>query len=561
MLSRCANLVYILDARLRDAGRETWDLSRVPKSRVPCQKIMKFNFVEQLLVEMRAYLDFDTGCNAFSRKVKEYRYEVCASLFFGLLAYGYYFTNMVYNHDSMNKIVLNGNHYYRLGRWGIDALLYLLPHPTMPWFDGFVSLFFYTFGICLVSSVFKLRNKYTRVLLAAVIISFPSFMDDYFYMYQAIYYALAFALAAAGVFLWANARNTWWLAGAVFCLLMLLGLYQGLLSVASSLMVVYLVRELVCNPNSAREAFRKGLVAIGVLVASVLLYALVTKLVFVIKGSGFSDYANNAMGDKSFSVRRLLLPYSHMVAELLFLRHNGSVVMTKFASRVHLAALLCCGFVVLRKMKGRTATDKAMLSLLLFIYPLSVNFMYLATDPGAVHTLVHVGFLSIYVLMAVVLEQAERHVMLSNVAKVSLCFIIIVNVRISNEAAMQTSMLVHHATSVHTSIVTQIKLSGMLDGKSKLAILGKTDQFLHDLTKDYPHWRPHVGLGVNNYSRQNFMRYFLGFDIPAASVGEMKKIVATDEFKDMPIYPYEGSIRKFGDVIVVKFSEEVEDIH
>ena len=43
-----------MDARLRDAGRESFDgfrnLSRVPKSRVSCQKNMKSNF-EQLLMK------------------------------------------------------------------------------------------------------------------------------------------------------------------------------------------------------------------------------------------------------------------------------------------------------------------------------------------------------------------------------------------------------------------------------------------------------------------------------------------------------------------------------
>ena len=503
-------------------------------------------------------MDIDIVFDALWRKVKEYRYEIYSSLFFGLLAYGYYFTNMLYNHDSMNEIVLSYNCYYTSGRWGIDLLAYVFPHPTMPWYDGLVSLFLYTLGICMVSNLFQLRNKYTRILLAAVVISFPSISVEYLFIYQAIYYSLAFILAILSVYLWANAKSLWWYAMAVLSIVMSLGLYQGLLAIASSLMVVYLVREVFLESESIDRIVKKGLVGLVVLGAGVVFYFMVTQFVFLVTDSGFNDYAKAAMENDSPLYARLLKPYTRMFEDLLFLnRWRPYVVVSRVSSCFHVLALLCCGYMLFREMRGRTLSEKALLIALLVLFPLSINFMWAVSNlERATKPLVQVGFLSWFVLLAVVLENASKRKLATDMMKLSLCFIIFANVRFANVTAMRTKILFDHSFSFYTTLVTQIKSSGLLDDQSKLAICGKTDQFLYDMKRKYPDWMYYPGEGVNNYSRQNFIRFLLGFDIPSVLQAEKQEIVSTKEFQAMPIYPYEGSIRKFGDVIVVKFSDE-----
>lgn len=507
---------------------------------------------------MKKNFDFDVACSSLWRKVKEFRYEICSSLFFGLLAYGFYFTNMVYNHDSMNKIVLPYDWYYTLGRWVIDLLAYVFPHPTMPWYDGLVSLCLYTAGICMISSLFQFKNKYTRILLAAVIISFPSFCVEYLYVYQAIYYSLAFVLAVSSVLLWIHAKNVWWHVGAAICVVLCLGLYQGLLTVVSSLMVVFLVKQLLQGDIPPRKVLGEVLTGIAVLVAGVAVYFMLTEAVFLIRGNGFNGYAREAMEGTLPLYKRVLMPFLQMYLDIIT---SHEIVVTRFSTCAHLLSIICCAYAIIRWMRDRAFGEQSLLLLLLVLFPVSVYFMWFALSSHVGSILVYVGFISIYVLMAVVTENVKVRKWMPNVVKIALCCIIFANVRFANVTAMRTKLLYDHTFSFYTTLVTQIKSSGLLDGQSKLAICGRTDQFLCDIKKKYPYRTWYTGEGVNNYSKQNFVRFLLGFDIPAASAGEKGKIVASDGFKEMPIYPDEGSIRKFGNVIVVKFSHEVKDKH
>ena len=57
---------------------------------------------------------------------------------------------------------------------------------------------------------------------------------------------------------------------------------------------------------------------------------------------------------------------------------------------------------------------------------------------------------------------------------------------------------------------------------------------------------------VNVYSRENFFRYYLSFDIPFAGGDELERLSADERVRDMSEYPYYGSVRKIDDYIVVK---------
>ena len=57
---------------------------------------------------------------------------------------------------------------------------------------------------------------------------------------------------------------------------------------------------------------------------------------------------------------------------------------------------------------------------------------------------------------------------------------------------------------------------------------------------------------INIYSRENFLRRYLGSDIPLASEAEAEKLAATEEFAEMAEYPYYGSVKMIDGFVVVK---------
>ena len=57
---------------------------------------------------------------------------------------------------------------------------------------------------------------------------------------------------------------------------------------------------------------------------------------------------------------------------------------------------------------------------------------------------------------------------------------------------------------------------------------------------------------VNVYSRADFIKYYTGFDMPEFDWALWDASGAGDCVDDMPIYPYDGSVKKVDNFIIVK---------
>ena len=91
---------------------------------------------------------------------------------------------------------------------------------------------------------------------------------------------------------------------------------------------------------------------------------------------------------------------------------------------------------------------------------------------------------------------------------------------------------------------------------SKLAVIGffSAPEYyetrltpLHDIVGTY-------GIVPSDYSKEQFLRDYLNFQVPCVSDEEAAAIAQTPEFQEMPLYPYNGSMKWFGDTLVVKIA-------
>ena len=61
----------------------------------------------------------------------------------------------------------------------------------------------------------------------------------------------------------------------------------------------------------------------------------------------------------------------------------------------------------------------------------------------------------------------------------------------------------------------------------------------------------------NSQGNYRFFDKYLGVKIKICSKDEYDSIVKSDEFKNMPIYPNNGSIKIINNIIVIKISDKV----
>ena len=113
---------------------------------------------------------------------RENRAPFLAALLTGLAAHGYAFTNKLLNHDEIESLFGKGAT-VTSGRWGLELVKVLFPDWSMPWIYGLVSLLLIAVSTCLMLKILDIRAPLTRLLLPALIVSFPSLTGNFCFMF------------------------------------------------------------------------------------------------------------------------------------------------------------------------------------------------------------------------------------------------------------------------------------------------------------------------------------------------------------------------------------------
>lgn len=490
-----------------------------------------------------------------------YRTAFLSSLFFGFLAYGFVFTNKLINHDEAHSLFIKGATVVS-GRWGLGALDTVFPNYSMPWIYGLITVFLVAVGICILVSMFEIRNRVLQGILAGCVMVFPSLIGLFGYMFTSCSFALSFLLSILSAAALQTEKKRY-IPIAAGCLVLSLSIYQSYISVAAGLLVLVLMRRLLTG-RKVSDVLKQGIFYVLFLVVCLVAYYLCTQVVFRITGTGMGDYAS---GNFTFTPGGILsggvLAYKTFFR--FFTEGASGLIPTAFSRTLHGIALVITLFLAAGLCKTGKLTDGAvaLLAALTAVLPLAINCMYMITAEDSIHTLVLYGFVNLYIWMLMLaqltLEAAEKCTpsgLLLNAQTCLLALVIAGNIYIANEASLHLYLRYENAYAFYTSLAADIKLQPEFTEETALAVIGNyqqpayyTEQFehIHAITGVY-------GFVPDNYSNQRFLEYYLGFSIPFATQEEIAAIQASPEFEAMPVYPYYGSLGNFGNIMVVKLS-------
>ena len=130
----------------------------------------------------------------------------------------------------------------------------------------------------------------------------------------------------------------------------------------------------------------------------------------------------------------------------------------------------------------------------------------------------------------------------------------------ANESYLKFRLSQENTQSFYTSLVTRIENIQGFDENTKVALIGNyKGEMLNDNSKYFEELDDFTGIFsntelINAYSKENFIKYYIGVDLNYATEEEIEKISSLEEFINMDIYPYDNSIKKIDNIIVVKFS-------
>ncbi len=500
-------------------------------------------------------------CNTY-RKIQV---PFLSSLIFGFLAYTFAFTNKLLNHDEAGQLFDKGEG-LTSGRWGLSILERILPNYSMPWLYGVMTVVLITLAICILVRMFAIRSRLIQVLLSGSILVFPSVIGLFGYMFTSSSYAVAILMTIGAV--WCiRQKHILFIIPALGMMIFSLGIYQSYISIAASLLLVCLVQDLL-QDTAAKTVLHRGIFYVLFLLLSLVGYYLALQCLLWLMHAQLNTYATNATTFDLDAIIQGLLTAYHTFFQYFTIR-TRALVPTSLSGIAHLTLGVTCSMLLLINLRSqkRNFGQLLLFVLIIVLLPLAINCMFLISPADSVHTLVLYSFVSLYVLAAVILDHTLCYVEAGklaescrriglNLALTSLAVILGVNIYISNVCYLNLHLRYENSYAFYTALLAQIQQMPEFQAGTQLAVVGDYDH-PDFYAEKFPFQGELTGIKgflPDSYSYGSFLRYYIGLSIPIAPDETIAHIQQTEQFQDMPVYPYYGSTAVFGDTIVIKLS-------
>lgn len=513
----------------------------------------------------------DACFQSLYRRVPGYiRLTFASGVVLGLAVHLYMFANKLTNHDDTCHLLL-ADYGTASGRWLLTDVMRLDGPFSVPWLIGLLSVLCLAGTACFTVSLLRIRRPLGCIVTAAVLVSFPTVMATFTYMFSADAYFLSLLLAAFSA--WSAARLGWWgSALGVVALTLSMGIYQSYFPVAAALMVGALLFETLDGERSFRELILKGIRLATVLAAAMVIYMIIVR--FTSRDMELVDYMGiSSMGKLSLRDLPQLILKSYGKYVTFYLYNDTQCHFGFLPIAFTLTALVTIALEVLVLLRRRLGPARTVLAVLLVvIYPLAGNLIYIMVPGGGIHALMIYGMALLLPAPVALAEYAEPvlredgaavfHGLASWIILLSISLTAFSYAVMDNTAYLQIDLSMRQCTAYSNRLLERVEAcEGYVPGMP-VVLVGST---IPDASLEpTPEFNAIQLTGVfdqkafrTSYSYDRFLRYFLGFSGPVylGTSQEALNFGATDQVQAMPLYPQTGSVQLIDGCVVVKLNE------
>ncbi|MEI3434742.1 MAG: hypothetical protein BHW09_05840 [Clostridium sp. CAG:245_30_32] len=456
----------------------------------------------------------------------------------------------------------------QLGRFGIKYINLLRFGLVNKFLIILISLAFLALAVVFITRTFEIKNKIVIVIVSIIVAIAPQFTETYFFIYCADAYCFAFLTASLTIFFLKKAeKKKWNYIIAIICTILTCSMYQAYLGVILGLTVIYAIDQLLKNRDIKQVILNalKNTVVIG---AGVILYYVILKIILAVLETSLASYKGaNGLGLNTIKK----LPESIFNAYKDFYRFffTNKIINNTYYNRIKINLVIFVisfiGLIInLAKMdKDKKLLKIALIGIAIICFPIAVNIMNLVAPETKINLVTGPGIITSIVFLAVIYNKLED-TLVSNIVKYMYIILILI---LANTYVIEntfTYMCRQETYRNYYTIASDIYSKATeLDEysadkkwlfsnviKFKARDLERTNGFI---SSDNETWNNYNGLAQN----YGFFDKYLGIKIKICTRDEYNKIVNSEEFKNMPIYPNNGSIKIINNIIVIKISDKV----
>lgn len=491
-----------------------------------------------------------------------------------ILSYLYLFLLLPLNSDTTGAYTAgsDANLSYKWsianGRWTKGMLEIIIEklgyYNIVPFF-----LFILLFVVCLyfiynLNLLFEFKNIFLNCFISSVFFITPAFISIFMFINDLHAHILAILLGAI-IIKKCFVDDNW--NYYIPLLTLMIGIYQSYVCLICTVYVIYNI-YLVLNDRffekNVKATLMKVLKFILYSIISIVIYFLINKVVLSISSI---DSVLKSRFSYDFSINSLVNSFFKMYGMVVVLpfKNYAGINTTLLAKAAFLFSYIIILITIIWFAKNSNIQKFIALMLLLLVLPISMNLIVLASN----HTIIQMtfGLGLIYLLIAVFLdyficnEKKSWKIKYKNKIVLTLLIVFVIHMVYFANGYNYFSKIVSDSTRAFViELVSKIKNTSNYNSNYKIYFSGNIAE---DNLKDYysyydnevfPLAMPYNSMLFPWEYKETINRYG-AFKYVEADAEDVNSVISTDDFKNMPYYPNDGSVSIINNILVVKFSD------
>lgn len=452
----------------------------------------------------------------------------------------------------------------RLGRWLMAWSRAASLSIVMPALFFAANTLAISFAVLMLADLWNIRSRRFLIWGCIAFAVAPAVVWQALVVHLALCFALAMVLAVAAVWLAWKGRDILSFLLAVVCMTCSLGGYQAYIGFAAGLTLLTLL--LVCLRT---EPLRPALARVGAMLAVGLLgggaYFAVVKVEQLRYGTTMADYCGADQISLGKSLSLLVPSLQHAYSDFfLYCRMETGHIGQAFWLLLVVSLL----FILLYRLRAllRHPVHLALLVAAILLLPLAFNVIdVIATDVRVDRLMSYPMQLLLPFCFALwelpdtqTLRRTRRAA--ATLLTAAVCWLFAIS---ANATYRTVELSYNYVDSLTDAILSQVLADPDYTADTKLLMAGFPDESrVQDTNALYwysQYQRSPLFWGGTHGILDCWSTYlydYHGIETHGVTLEEYENIVGSPEFAAMPVWPAEGSIAPFGDILVVKLQQD-----
>jgi len=475
-----------------------------------------------------------------------------AAILFGLVTHMRVFVHDIPNHDGMSGIHFDQN-MITSGRWFLRVACGISSDYTLPWLIGILSILYLAITAVLLQRFFKVEGVLTAVLIATLLVVYPTLTSNFAYMFTADGYMLALLLAVLGVWLVEKGKYGY-LFGAV-ALGFSMGIYQAYLSFAMVLALYAVCRVWFLETNQkikSQTTFRY--IVMGGLGAAI--YYGMLQILLLVQKTSLSGYQGIGEANTKSFVEIVVNLYKDFVVHTL----KGNILMQKGLLTICICVLVLLADAILIRAIWKSGNLKnvwtyACACVAALVTPICFNAILLISPDVKYHSLMRYQWVLIPMIALVILDKHTKTLTLKKqvifswvgillATIISYQYVVICNIGYFNLEKKYEKTYAYCLRLLEQMEETEGYYHGM-----PVAMIGVVGDHYLPSTDDTVGVTDSL-IGINGdylfYTADNykaFMEYYFGVKIEVVPLEDMPEINLSKEYNALNSFPEANSMK------------------